>query len=83
MSSKEILIYNIDKNEGYIVSLCERLRLLVLKWILERQSGCVDKGPEAIREMGLVQEITNLGYDVIDHGDVIPMEAISIGSTKM
>ena len=60
-----------------------KIEIIGSKMDLGASKKGVDKGPEAIREMGLVQEITNLGYDVIDHGDVIPMEAISIGSTKM
>lgn len=43
----------------------------------------VDMGPLAIRHAGLVQMIRDIGYQVKDCGDILPMVATSEGSPKM
>ena len=43
----------------------------------------VDMGPLAIRHAGLVQRIKDIGYNVTDCGDVVPMVALSEGNPSM
>lgn len=43
----------------------------------------VDMGPLAIRHAGLLKKMKDIGYEVIDHGDVMPMVATSEGSPTM
>ena len=43
----------------------------------------VDMGPLAIRHAGLLQMIRDIGYQVKDYGDILPMVATSEGSPRM
>ena len=43
----------------------------------------VDMGPLAIRHAGLLSRIRDIGYDVKDYGDILPMVATSQGNLSM
>ena len=43
----------------------------------------VDMGPSAIRHAGLLHKIKDLGYEVIDRGDIVPAVEHGEGSPKM
>ena len=43
----------------------------------------VDMGPLAIRHAGLVQKIKDIGYTVIDRGDIVPLVATYEGNPRL
>ena len=43
----------------------------------------VDMGPLAIRHSGLIQKIRDIGYQVKDFGDIVPMVAASEGDPSI
>ncbi|MBR4209327.1 MAG: arginase [Lachnospiraceae bacterium] len=43
----------------------------------------VDMGPLAIRHAGLIQKIRDIGYHVVDHGDIMPMVAEEEGNPRL
>lgn len=43
----------------------------------------VDMGPLAIRHAGLIQKMKDIGYHVVDHGDITPLVAVSEGKPSM
>ena len=43
----------------------------------------VDMGPLAIRHAGLIERLRDMGYDVVDHSDIIPLVAQGEGNIKM